>query len=75
MSTCRKVAHQLTELREGELSLVERAGLRFHMTICPSCKRYIKQFDATVDGLAHSKEELPEEESKALVARLMRDRK
>ena len=75
MTTCRKVAHQLTELREGDLSFVERAGLRFHMTICPSCKRYIEQFDATVDGLAHSKEELSEEESKALVARLMRDRK
>ncbi len=75
MSTCRRVAHGLTELREGELSFFERLGLRAHMTICPSCRRYVGQVDATIEGLGHCKETLSEDESQALVERLKQRRR
>jgi len=44
---CRRVAHDLTELNEGDLPFFRRTLLRFHLAICPACKLFVRQMDET----------------------------
>lgn len=41
--TCRDLAARLTELEETGGSAVERASLRFHLSICARCRRYVAE--------------------------------
>lgn len=50
--TCRDLAARLTELEEGVGSAVERASLRFHLSICARCRRYVAELDRLKDLLA-----------------------
>ena len=72
---CRRLAHDWTELKEGNLPFWRRAGLRFHLAICPGCKVYAKQMGETVEALHEAEEPLEEEASRAIAERLMRGRK
>ncbi len=75
MINCKQVAHELTELEEGNLPLGQRALLRMHLAICPQCKVYVRQMKATVDALHEADEPLGEEESSALAKQLLAKRK
>ncbi len=66
---CRRVAHDLTELEEGNLPFLRKLGLRAHKFICPACRAYIRQMHATVDALGEASDELPTDESQAIAAR------
>ncbi len=72
---CRGVAHELTELEEGNLPFFKRLLLRAHLTICPSCKVYVRQMGATKDALHDADEPLSDEASRAIAARALRARK
>ena len=72
---CRRVANDLTELNEGDLPFWRRATLRLHMSICPACKVYVRQMNATVGALHEANEPLSEEASRAIAERLIRARK
>ena len=74
MSNCRRVAHDLTELQEGELPLHRRALLRFHLLICPSCKVYVKQMHTTVEALREVDEPLAEDAGRELAKKLLAKR-
>jgi len=41
--TCRDLAQRLTEVEEGPAHSVERASLRFHLSICARCRRYVAE--------------------------------
>jgi hypothetical protein len=43
--TCRQATYLHTKSREGKLTLSERIGLTFHLTICKLCKRFFEQMD------------------------------
>lgn len=51
MMNCRKASRLHTESREGALTGAERFFYDLHMRICPGCKRFRSQFDATVQVL------------------------
>ena len=72
---CRRVAHDLTELREGDLPFVQRTVLRVHLALCPSCKAYAHQMDETTRALHEVDEPLPDEASRAIAERILRSRK
>jgi anti-sigma factor RsiW len=49
MFACRDAHELMTEEQEGALSGWVRARYRFHVAICPHCKAYRRQMDATID--------------------------
>ncbi len=67
--SCRRVADDYPESLEA-LPLWRRLNVRFHAAYCPACKAFIRQIDETAKVLGESKEELSDEESHAMVARL-----
>ena len=67
---CREVAELLTEHAEGSLRGVKKLQMRFHLAICPGCKCFRDQLDATTDTL----KALPEPEApKELVQTLLEE--
>ena len=72
---CRGVAHDLTELQEGNLPLVRRTLLRAHLVICPACRLYVRQMAATKDALHEANEPLSDDASRAIAERALRARK
>ncbi len=72
---CLRVAHDLTELEEGNLPLVRRGLLRLHLVICPYCRRYARQMHETSAALAKSDEPLSDDESREIAAKILRTRK
>ena len=71
---CRRVAHDWTELKEGDLPFWRRVFGRMHLAICPACKAYARQMEATVGALGEAEEGLGEEESRAIAERVRRGR-
>jgi hypothetical protein len=43
MLTCKDASHLLSEGQERPLSLRERLGLRLHLWMCVSCRRFERQ--------------------------------
>lgn len=72
---CRSVAHELTELTEGDVPLLRRMGLRFHMAICPACKAYVRQMGETTKALREAAEPRLDERESAAIARRVLERK
>jgi anti-sigma factor RsiW len=71
MINCKQVAHDLTELEEGNLPVSQRALLRLHLAICPMCKVYVRQMKATVAALQEADEPMSDEASSALAKKLL----
>lgn len=45
MLTCKDASHLLSERQERPLSRRERWGLRLHLWLCVSCRRFERQLD------------------------------
>jgi hypothetical protein len=45
MLTCKDASHLLSERQERPLGLRERWGLRLHLWMCVSCRRFERQID------------------------------
>lgn len=43
MLSCKDVTHLISERQERVLGFRERVGLRFHLWICVSCRRFERQ--------------------------------
>ncbi len=48
MFLCRDATELLTDAREGALSGWRAVQYRFHLTVCPACRRYRQQVDETI---------------------------
>ena len=51
MITCREATALHTAADDGVLTGAKRFFYNLHMTVCPHCKRYRRQLDATVEVL------------------------
>lgn len=58
MLTCREIVELLTEYLEGRMPFTQRLRFQFHLGICRSCRRYLRQMRTTMQTLG----KLPEEE-------------
>ena len=70
MLVCRDVAELLTDYTEGRLGARRWIGVRWHLHICPMCRAFLAQLQATREivarvGLAAD----PAGETRALAAR------
>ena len=50
--TCRKLTELATKRQEGDLPLLDRAGVRIHLAWCTRCRNYLAQLDLTVATVA-----------------------
>ena len=53
MMTCQKLTELVTEYLEGKMSFGKRLEFRLHVSMCPPCRRYLKQMKSTVRALGH----------------------
>ena len=77
MLTCRDVADFLMEYLDGSLPFLRRVSFRFHILLCPACRRYLAQYRETVrlgqdafcdeDPDAPAPEEVPDRLVKAIL--------
>ena len=52
--TCRELTELVTEDREGALAGARRVLYRFHLSVCPACKAYVRGYEATLQSLNES---------------------
>jgi anti-sigma factor RsiW len=55
--TCKELTELVTSYLEGHLSFFDRMRFTLHLRMCPHCRAYMKQMEATIDRLGS----LPEE--------------
>jgi hypothetical protein len=61
----------MTDEREGALAGIRGVMYKFHLAICPVCRRYRRQLDTTVEALASvSTDDVKPPEMDTLVAEL-----
>ncbi len=48
--TCRECSEFILRYLDGELAPDEQASFERHMSLCPPCERYLKQYKVTVDA-------------------------
>ena len=51
MLKCRDVTEMTTDYLEGDLTLPQRVGMRWHLSFCSFCRRHLKQVRATISLL------------------------
>lgn len=54
MLVCRDVSELLTDYTEGRLGLRRWAGVRWHLHICPMCRAFLAQLEATRSVVART---------------------
>ncbi|HVH41743.1 MAG TPA: hypothetical protein VM925_05350 [Labilithrix sp.] len=57
--TCAELAASLVELEEGGASCLRRASVRFHLSICERCRRYVAQLEELRRDLSRLREGPP----------------
>ena len=62
--TCRELTELVTEDREGALAGARRVLYRFHLSVCPGCKAYVRGYDATLESLRESETSVAPEDVK-----------
>jgi hypothetical protein len=60
--TCRTMTHLATDLSEGKASRYDRFRARFHLLVCPGCRRYHEQLRETSSALTQIRTPGPSEE-------------
>lgn len=68
MPTCRDMSELVTDYLERALPVRVRAGVRWHLLLCPACRAYFTQMRGTVRLLAALP---PRPPSAGLLARLL----
>lgn len=67
MPTCRDMSELVTDYLEQALPVRARAGVRWHLLLCPACRTYFAQMRGTVRLLAR----LPPRPPAASLTRLL----
>ena len=52
MLDCKQIHESLNEAEDGEMPLWKRLALKFHLMICPCCKRTERSFHKTMCALS-----------------------
>ena len=60
MPTCRQMSELVTDYLERALPLRTRLDARWHLLLCPACRRYYEQMRQTIRLLAGSRLPPPE---------------
>ena len=58
MLTCKDICENATDYLEEPGGILARLQLRFHLLICKHCRRFMRQFRATV-GVSAQLNEIP----------------
>ncbi|MEM6531849.1 MAG: zf-HC2 domain-containing protein [Myxococcota bacterium] len=53
LPTCQEITQLCTDYLERRLSRLDRLRFQLHIALCPHCRRYMKQMQATVDALGY----------------------
>ena len=71
--TCREVTGAISDFVDGELGVSENAALEAHLAACPSCRRYLTGYRATIAAVknAYADDEPSPERVRALVDRIL----
>jgi len=59
MHTCRDLTEEVTEYLEHRMGWWQRMMFKLHVTLCPPCRVYLAQVDATIAALGKLPPELP----------------
>ena len=51
MLTCKQITELVTAYAEGQLRFMDRLRFRLHLGMCTSCRRYVRQLQATARAL------------------------
>ena len=62
MLTCEEVTTLITRYLEGQMEWRQRVAFRCHVALCPHCRRYLRQMQATIAALGRLPEEPPPSE-------------
>ena len=73
MITCKNISDSASDYLDGPTTFLQRLGLRFHLTLCVHCRRYVMQLKLTsqVAKQLFPVDEPTDEEIEHLVERLM----
>lgn len=75
MPTCREMSELVTDYLERVLPLRTRLEARWHLFLCPACRRYYEQMRRTVRLLAGRHLPPPESATESRVLARLRDSK
>jgi predicted anti-sigma-YlaC factor YlaD len=73
MPTCREMSELVTDYLERALPLRTRLDARWHLFLCPACRRYYEQMRRTVRLLAGRRLPPPESAAEAGMLASLRD--
>ena len=62
MITCKDIAKEAHDLLDGDMGMMQRLRVRWHLFICKHCRNYIRQLRLTLKTLGQSHLLVPEEE-------------
>jgi anti-sigma factor RsiW len=70
MLSCKQITELVTAYAEGQLRFMDRLRFRLHIGMCPACKAYVRQLQATAKALGKLPEpEIPPELQAELLRR------
>jgi predicted anti-sigma-YlaC factor YlaD len=75
--TCRQVIEFLDRYCDGELTALQRARFKVHLSLCRNCRRYLASYRATIRlsrDASGPPPEVPEELIQAILASVRRER-
>lgn len=59
MLKCQEVTELVTRYLERQMPWRERVSFRYHLALCPHCRRYVRQMRATIMALGRLPEQPP----------------
>ncbi len=51
MGTCRETSQNIGDYLDGSMPLPKRMRIRFHLSICPDCRKWMAALKATMAGV------------------------
>lgn len=79
MLTCAAFEDVIIDYLEGRLSLGERLRFRFHLALCPACRRYLRRYQGSLElgrrVFDHPDDPVPSEVPDELVAAILAARR
>jgi anti-sigma factor RsiW len=77
--TCRELADFIADYLTGEIPRETRAAFEHHLSVCPNCRQYLANYQATVAigrrAFAADQEQLPPDVPEDLVKAILAARK
>lgn len=72
MLSCKDISQLASEHIDNEMPFFKRMQFRMHLMMCKNCRRFVEQFQLTIESISHLTPPKPcESETNQQVARLM----